>query len=207
MCRMLERYMDEDTKALILDRITTNDEIGLSYQQNGAAHQSPHFNLNPLKDTLQAYVTGYDAWYAASNWRALHAAWMAVGLVQRDVPVHVAQEYCRPDRSFDPCPEFNEASLPRVLSIYDDEGVSATWFSPPLGCDYLWVHFSIERGDKARGAWWAWFAGRSASCDLAAISRLDEVRTAQLTQSREYLQSSAASHRSSRFVIAILKPF
>ncbi|OYV54396.1 MAG: hypothetical protein B7X00_01380, partial [Legionella sp. 21-45-4] len=41
-----------------------------------------------------------------------------VGLAQRDLPVHVVNEYCRPDRSFDPLPAFNEDKLPRVLTYY-----------------------------------------------------------------------------------------
>lgn len=31
----------------------------------------------------------------------MQAAWLKVGLAQRDVPAHITQEYCHPDRSFD----------------------------------------------------------------------------------------------------------
>jgi hypothetical protein len=194
--------MDEDTKALILARITTNDEIGLSYHQNGALHRSPHFDLTPLKEAYQRYLDGYGAWLAASHWGAIDAAWLAVGLAQRDVPVHVAQEYCRSDRSFYPCPEFNEASLPRVLSIYDYECRRVReWFpTPPVGG--LGLDFSAYCGDRpwsparlCRAACGRESVPPRAGEDLAAITRLDEVRTDQLTQSREYLQSPATSHR------------
>ena len=193
MCRMLERYMDEETKALIFARINTNDEIGLPYQQNSEEHRSAHFDFTPLKEAYQRYFDSLDAWHDAEKLRAIDAAWLAIGRAQRDVPAHVAQEYCRPDRSFYPCPEFNEASLPRVLSIYG-YGRGAWFPTPPV--DGLGVNFSAARGG-ARGCLVA--SGLScpgaASRDLAAITRLDEVRTAQLTQSREYLQSPAASHR------------
>jgi hypothetical protein len=195
---MLERYMDEETKALILARITINDEIGLSYQQNGALHRSPHFDFTPLIEAYQRYLDGFGAWFAASHWRAIDAAWLAVGLAQRDVPVHVAQEYCRPDRSFYPCPEFNEVSLPRVLSFYYFGNVR-TWFpAERLGADGAET-WAARRGRGAHagvdGRYMALAVVSLAQIDLAAMTRLDEVRTDQLTQSREYLQSPATSHR------------
>jgi len=204
MRRMLERYMDEETKAIILARITTNAEIGLSYQQNGAEHRTPHFDLTPLKEAYQRYLSNFNAWYAANKWRAIAAAWLAVGLAQRDVPVHVAQEYCRPDRSFHPCPEFNEASLPRVLTFTNWETPrGGFWFPLPGPSSGLGYDFSFFRGPDREelaacdGAWARkWSNGPR--FDAAAITRLDEVRTAQLTQSREYLQSPTASHRFSR---------
>lgn len=66
MCRMLERYMDEETKAQILARITINDDTGLSYQQNGAVYQSSHFDLicNRLSNfcghTMYPFLTPVD---------------------------------------------------------------------------------------------------------------------------------------------------
>ena len=51
--------------------------------------------------------------------RAMETAWMKVGVAQRDVPAHVADEYCRNDRSFDPAPDFNEVNLPRHSPYYN----------------------------------------------------------------------------------------
>ncbi len=47
------------------------------------------------------------------------AAWMKVGLAQRNLPAHVIDEYCRPDRSFEPRPSFNESDLPRNGTYYN----------------------------------------------------------------------------------------
>jgi hypothetical protein len=52
MCRMLERYMDEQTKSYTLVRIDAMEETGLAYEQNGAEHRSSHFDLTPLKNAL-----------------------------------------------------------------------------------------------------------------------------------------------------------
>ncbi|MCX7116921.1 MAG: hypothetical protein NTW94_03270, partial [Legionellales bacterium] len=116
MCRMLERHMDDETKAYMLARIdeierldeATGQPIGLVYSQAGQEHRSAHFGFTPLKEAYQRYLAGYDAWSAAQNWDAMKAAWMEVGIAQRDMPVHVVNEYCHPDRSFSPRPEFNE---------------------------------------------------------------------------------------------------
>jgi hypothetical protein len=177
MCRMLERYMDEETKALILARITTNDEIGLSYQQNWTVHRSPHFDLNPLIAALQALVT--------SNLDAIDAARQAVGMAQCDVPAHVAQEYCRHDRSFGPCPNFGEASLPRVLDYFNDKREDYDYWYPLSRDICLGRDFAVfrNRGVIATSE----LVRDYVNSDLAAITQLDKVRTADLTLSREHL--------------------
>ena len=243
MCRMLERYMDEHTKAIILDRITTNDQSGLSYQQNGNTHQSAHFDLTPLKVALRAYVNLPNNFSYVGNWVILpsiiHPAlyqvilqvfnenrerriahWMEVGKAQRDVPAHVAQEYCRPDRSFSPCPKFNEDSLPRVLSLETYISRHTTSWFPNQYNHYS--NYGFWREGNGAGLWWrlgfdkmpaqagdvpleerfdgdddyllTLIPGRRLAKDLSAITRLDEVRTKDLEVSRENL-SPAASPR------------
>ena len=66
------------------------------------------FDFKSLITALNTYVTNYDSW----GYHQQLAAWLEVGKAQRDVPVHIANEYCRPDRSFDPCPDFNEPAWP-----------------------------------------------------------------------------------------------
>lgn len=199
MCRMLEALMDEETKADLLARINAIETDGLKFRQNGTEHSSTHFDFTPLKEALQAYVNGYGAWDAAINWNAMEAAWMQVGKAQRDVPAHVAQEYCRPDRSFDPLPSFNvdrndipKESLPRTLTFFYNLTTSQdeSWF--PLGASdsSLGFGFALIRGSGEGcapiGAG-CWAFGRVAR-DLAAITRLDEVRTADLMQSLKNLE-------------------
>ena len=195
MCRMLEAHMDEKTKAAMLEKVTEIDTVGLTYEQGGrVVKHSKHFDMTPLKTALQDYVTGYDAWDAANNYDAMRAAWMVVGLAQRDLPVHVINEYCRPDRSFHPLPAFNEDQLPRILTYYN---LSARGGLPlfPLVVDspraVLGVDLAISRCSYGCACGLQIpLAGALlsvAGLDLAAVSRLDEVRTRDLTQSRENL--------------------
>ena len=116
MCRMLEKYMDADTKAEMLKRCEAMEAVGLVYTQHGKeVTGSKHFDFAPLIKALDDYVKGYEKW----SYDERVAAWMKVGLAQRDVPAHVIDEYCRPDRSFDPTPDFNESDLPRNGTYYN----------------------------------------------------------------------------------------
>ena len=189
--------MDDETKAYMLARIdeierideATGQPMGLVYSQAGQEHRSAHFGFTPLKEAYQRYLAGYDAWSAAENWGAMKAAWIEVGIAQRDMPVHVGNDYCHPDRSFSPRPEFNEEALSRSLIFYNyntnrEQAVFPLDVSDTTG---LGIDFAL-----CRAAGEAETRGGRASCDaprvdLAAVCRLDEVRTVDLTQWRENL--------------------
>ena len=162
MCRMLEACMDEPTKAAMLKRIETIERDGLTYEQQGSVKNSKHFDLmlnqdtkGPLLQALQDYVDGYDAWSGANDYHAMHAAWMKVGLAQRDVPVHVINEYCRPDRSFSPRPAFNvnEGELPRATTYYNYNSGSTVSLFPLAGTasSGLGVDFALFGGVAVGG--------------------------------------------------------
>ncbi len=200
MCRMLERYMDDETKVAMVARIdeieridaTTGQLVGLAYSQAGQDHRSAHFDFKPLKEAYQRYFAGFDA----RNWVAMHTAWRDVGKAQRDFPAHVAQEYCRLDRSFDPRPEFNEATLPRVLTFNNwTTDTLDSWFPLTASNSGLGFNFALIR---AAGQWGGHvgLVGPAAAIvhagiDFGAITRLDEVRTDDLTQLREHLNPPA----------------
>lgn len=197
MCRMLERYMDDETKAQMLARIdkieridaATGQQVGLVYSQDGLEHRSAHFDLTPLKTALQRFVDGYDDWVFADNWDEIKDAWMQVGLAQRELPVHVVNEYCHPDRSFSSRPDFNEDILPRNMGFCDySTGDETLWFPLVISEDSgLGVDFALWRGACLRPArGWAGSLD-AARLDLEAVSRLDEVRTTDLNCSQENL--------------------
>jgi hypothetical protein len=203
MCRMLEKLMDEDTKADMLNRCEAIEAQGLTYNtQHGKEVTSKHFDFTPLKTALQAYIQGYDDWARTKNWYEMMAAWMAVGIAQRDVPAHVAQEYCRRDRSFLPLPQFDEAVLPRTLTFYNYQSDrKEQWFSlavsnsSGLGVDFALIRTWAERRPRPGASGIACAEGAEvAGRDLAAVSHLDEVRSADLTQSRANLKSVVGEH-------------
>jgi len=197
MCRMLERHMDENTSAAMLEKVTAIDSVGLTYEQRGhVVEHSQHFDMTPLKTALQNYVNGFNAWAAATNYDAMKAAWMQVGLAQRELPVHVVNEYCRPDRSFVPLPTFSEELLPRLITYFDYCTLKYGVLFPLAISDSagLGVDFGLLRGGSRARAEWPSGRGASVARDLAAVSHLDEVRTADLTLSREILEMASTNH-------------
>jgi len=154
------------------------------------------FDFKSLITALDTYVTNYDRW----TYHEQDAAWLDVGKAQREVPVHIANEYCRADRSFDPCPEFNEPALPRARSFHNFiTGSSGAWFplaSPSSGLGFDFGVFRARRCGAGGGVVWSVVpgGGRPLEVDLAAVCRLDEVRTADLTQSREILNVEEPNH-------------
>jgi hypothetical protein len=266
MQRMLERHMDDETKAFMLEKIDAIEHSGLAYQQHGVAYQNAHYdmsfvlkNLNmdefhqlkamvgqssskiqqatddnyqnisftateyeavkkileqhrpkgilyffyispakalseklsfdfhSLVTALDTYVTNYDTW----DYHQQAEAWMKVGKAQRDVPAHVANEYCRPARPFDPLPSFNEENLPRVLTFDGYPMSKKSWFPLSSPSSGLGFDFALIRAWDAAGERCGKGSFVVAIVDLEAVRHLDEVRIADLTQSRENLRSRA----------------
>ena len=96
-----------------------------------------------LIDAMEAYVENYTLWPIEKS----NVYWVkAVGSAQAELTAHVIQEYSRRDRSFYPCPYFNEPTLPR-----SEDWTVKDWFkagTPRLGQNFAWV----RGGEKSRQA-------------------------------------------------------
>jgi hypothetical protein len=210
MCRMLERHMDEKTKAYLLARIEAMEESsgqGLTYQQNGKKHHSVHFDLTPLKTAWQAYISGYPAWYARKDWAAMDAALMDVAKEQRNVPAHVAQQCRNPDLKLYPLASFNvdredipKEALPRDLTIINAiTGRHDSWFplatsNSGLGFDFAVRVWGVGINDRGAEGHWSMVS----DADLMVVTSLDEARTSDLATSRKNLSPPSMSHGLSR---------
>ncbi|USQ15539.1 hypothetical protein J2N86_16060 (plasmid) [Legionella lytica] len=219
MCRMLERHMDNATKQELLNRVRKIEELtgseliqkprGLAYRdKNGVEHRSAHFDLGPLKRALRDYLEAFDKSPKNSDedWAALRTIWLKVGLPQREVPAHIAQEYCHPDRSFyEVCvyPRLLDAANPnnlkRTLYFFNKKTVSYNlWFTPDsysddagLGSSVAIVSPDCSYQERAENpvccAEW-----EDVKHNLWVIGFLDEARTKDLIQSRANLESSSS---------------
>lgn len=203
MCRMLEKYMNGASKQILLNQVCKMEEFiglghfkkprGLVYTQNGQEHHSLNFDLTPLKEGLQAYIQAFNQSPKESkaDWESLDKRWVEVGLLQRELPAHIAQEYCHLERSFADVSRdaslldvSDPANLDRQFQFFNYETNSIdTWFKPDsyLANTGLGFSFAIWRGPGiyARGR-----KGKSTPfCDLKALDLLDKVRTQDLKQS------------------------
>ncbi len=102
MIKMILRYLPQEMAKQQLTEL-----------ENKGTEHGKQFSLTLLVDTLGEYLIKYNS----SKWEELENHWVKVGKLQRLLPVHIVNEYCRSDRSFAPCPSFLEATLPRTRRI------------------------------------------------------------------------------------------
>jgi hypothetical protein len=210
MCRMLASHMDQDTISQLLARIDQMERIdsstgmptGLVYQQDGIEKRSRHFDFTPLKTALEEYIRGNSGWITTKNEAARLSAWMAVGKAQRNVPAHVAHEYCLPSRSFQTTPSFCDEKLERTLKFFNwITGRNDVWFPLPNEPETgLGFKFALMQ-DRLTSSWDALHTPSPAlppdpSADLNAIINLDLVRSKDLITLKEQLLEKTESRLS-----------
>ncbi|QRN02838.1 hypothetical protein GH742_02535 [Legionella sp. MW5194] len=180
---MLEKYMDADTAAEMLKRCEDMEKNGVSYTQNGVkVKDSTGFNFTPLKTAMKEYM---DIRRLKEDTEEQHQAWLKVGKAQYDVPVHVANEYCRDDLTFQ-LSTFVHQVLPRKLSLYKyGTGKSnPCFYSSDLGTKVAYLRAMSHQVEALPHPHCDWVA-----IDLAAIGRLEKVRTGELAESLEALRA------------------
>ena len=227
MQRMLEKYIrvNEETRLLILQRVQDIEKPvvpaaalslffqplskpnGLHYttedhQGQTINHQDVGFDLTPLINALKHYTDEYKKTKTDPDWQVLDRIWIEeVGRAQREVPAHIAHEYCHPDRDFDEINKNNELlnasnpdNLTRLLRFYNyDTGTYDVWFSPGSYSEDsgLGFSFGISRPMVAalvRVCWsWRrspeWLRAGSSDDEQRALTTIDNVRTSDRKQS------------------------
>ncbi|MDR3491370.1 MAG: hypothetical protein P4M12_04905 [Gammaproteobacteria bacterium] len=171
---------------------TTQDKQGRITE-----HHDTGFDLRPLICALRHYVDEYNRRpnKTEADWEVLDKIWIEeVGRSQRDIPAHIAHEYCHPDRSLDDVNNnktlldaANPDNLKRQLRFYNYEtGNYDVWFSPASFTldSGLGFSFGIVPAPTGAGGARAWVAGAGrATIDAAALTAIDEVRSNERKQS------------------------
>ncbi|MCW8409637.1 hypothetical protein OQJ13_11710 [Legionella sp. PATHC035] len=186
MCRMLERHMDRETKLAMLKRCEAIEKNGLTYEQHGVEVKgSKHYDMTPLLSALKNFRDRHNNWSTLWGLQVMLAADLLIVQAQRDVPVHVANEYCRKDRSFYPTPTFKEDTLPRKLKIYHTGSESnGSWFSNFNNTFLIRNSNTICLSPN----WFDLELAERIDIDLAALEQLDKVRTEELAELQEKLR-------------------
>jgi hypothetical protein len=209
MWNMLLKYIPQDQKPAAWKQLKNLEAQGITYtlpekfinpeskaeEIRKKTIKESHYDFSPLIDALKMYVDHYDYWNVAQ----CVAHWCKkVGGAQQMVPVHVANEYCREDRSYDPTPQFDEKDLPRTLRFYNYETNSyMNWFpvssSASTGLGVNFAIFRVRAATRARcaGRGRAECDGLSVSVDLAAVTALCKARHENLLLLTQQLQNSS----------------
>lgn len=100
MWKMVVRYLPKEEVRKQLESLDNGEWV---------AEHGVQVSWQNLIDALQSFIANYDGWKESSV-----EHWITeVGAAQVLLPAHVINEYRHPDRSFEPCPKFDELILPR----------------------------------------------------------------------------------------------
>ena len=98
MWKMIQKYLSPEAQ---LEQFQLLEKTGTNYGK--------YFSLEILIDALKNYVNYYDQW----TYNTLVEHWRKkIGGMQKMLPTHIVNEYCRSDRSFYPCPTFTDDKWP-----------------------------------------------------------------------------------------------
>ena len=104
--------------------------------------------MQPLLNALQTYIDQYPALSKVAfsdsiftskkskekNQDQMQRLWIhGVGKAQAQTVAHVAQEYCHPDRPFNPVPDFNAKPFKREFNTDEGEWWTARYNNGKLG--------------------------------------------------------------------------
>ena len=184
MWRMIQKYLPREAQAKQLQMLETQ----------GTEHDK-HFSLRGLIDTLQMYVDKFYSWDSSQR----DNYWIkVVGGEQKQLPVHVVNEYCRGDRAFEPCPSEWKSKLPRtrdVLKVWDStklDYVEGSWYIPSSSQDGLGLTYAFLRynSDPIGALPWG-DGGHGMAADHKALQSLWKTRTRQLDWLTHYLRQGS----------------
>lgn len=212
MCHMIIRAIPDGIEGEVLraELIRQYEELeahGVTYELEGQTMTEQHFDFSRLINALQVYVDNFDDWYNSgpTNWEAIKHHWCkVVGLAQRYVPAHVAQQYCHPTHSFFTAPQLDEPTLKRSLTFYNyiTDREMKWWPGVTSSSLVLGEDFGIFRGKRRRrqgGVKWSGVG--AAMLDLAAVTTMCRVSTSDLKQTLEILaRERAPEHQPQRVV-------
>jgi serine/threonine protein kinase len=188
MWTMILKYLSTEAQAQQCQELETK----------GTVH-GKHFNLQGLIKALQMYKNNCNSW----NDSQCFGPWCnVVGGEQKLLPMHVVNEYCHPDRAFDPCPQEWKSKLPRTrefYQIYDTDrhqwthAKGSSWFIPFFGKGGLGFTYAFSRGvGRLEGGMRAPWS--NVYNDLMALQSLWQTRTQQLKSLESELLSTKLKH-------------
>jgi predicted RNA-binding protein with EMAP domain len=179
MLKMLLDFVPDGKKQKVSQQLEELETKGTAYGK--------HFDFIKTRTAYQTYIDHYDAW----DYQQCQAHWCGqVGGTQRDWPSHLVEEMCFHNRPFDPVPTFKENNLPRGAVFFN----GAPWFplmvGVGVGFDFACYRFGAGRARGGGGAA-APGGGVRLAVNLAALGRLYEVRTLELTELKQLLLNLA----------------
>jgi hypothetical protein len=172
----------EKIRIALEQQANVHRDKGVVYHLKDVQYSERHFNLQPLLTALSAYVKD-PIWITEGGWTYRledkeDSHWLTkVGQPQTLVPAIIRHHYCDPEESFWDNPDFKKPKLERSLKFYNwFTNRSELWFESLFGlgsyfgiCGGMGMRHCMARTMPDNNAW--------TGIDLAALTRLDDVRT------------------------------
>lgn len=132
MWTMIKKYLPhEDAR-----KQAQGFETGSWVSQHGVSA-----NWQNLLDAQQKFFAECDA----QNWNVANITWVQqVGGMQLLLPAHVINEYCRPSRSFSPCPDFSKLEPDGAWRVRVTN--NGEWFTAKVNNGSIGIGFGVARG-------------------------------------------------------------
>lgn len=127
----------EAIKDQLLPQYNALERDGVNYSLRGENHNEKHYDMGPLINALETYCS--ENWTIGGDEQKDY--WhKTIGKLQYDVPVHVAQHYCVPNKTLEDQSPFKEENFERTLIVSSKTG-PCNWYHDRLGVD-----IAISRG-------------------------------------------------------------
>lgn len=187
MCRMIIQHTNDRDK--LLNQYNELEAHGLKYSTAGGETISKHYDIQPLFVAMEEYLHITDPEQKKHHWCRV------VGLLQRDLPAHIMQEYSQKNRPFTSLPDFKTDRLIRGFGFVNcHTGARAPIYPLRVSAHTgLGVNFGLSRG-KGRD-----FSGldnptnKSCELDLNALRALNNTRNEEVKEISTILQQRPES--------------
>jgi hypothetical protein len=188
MWRMIKKYLSPEEANLQAEGFA----MGSWVKEHGE-----HVTWKRLIENYHTLIANWDSWYKSSNhsYKKVNQYWVEeIGGAQLLLPIHVIQEYCQPNRLFEPALNFKEdiiltRSLPtwltlQNLGIPDGFALIRAWYNVMAVCAHD-VGNTLETG----------LLVIVAIHDAEAISQLYDIRVQQRQELLAELKANLKSFK------------
>ncbi len=189
--------LDRHMWTMLLNYLTADEAAGqLQHMGSWVRAYGVHAGLagGPLENLSAALKRCIDQGEGWSTEQWIEGWNKQVGGAQLLLPIHVIDEYCRTDRSFNPCPTFTESTLPRTSKIGANK-----WFSvrPEGRLGYHFAFLGKQGLTMAQGETWAkQWADYKTQMELYNRTVIQDVpQEAKRAEQRRKVESLAAELR------------
>lgn len=187
MCRIIldsvpKNKTGNELRNSLFNQLQELEENGINYERAGVKYNEKHFNLSPLRNALNIYISSCPNW----GFNEVKAYWCEIiGGEQKSFPISIRHFYCGHREII-----LGQLIIKRSLTLYNYTNNTEIKWDKDL--DGLGIRFAIRHSRK-RGAW-ATADINTALGDLADLHRFAKSNREELDLIKKELQEAILAH-------------